>query len=167
MRATASRALILLLLLFPHDPARPIPSMIDISPLHRAVAQLEGALAYANSDLASGNADLAPHLRAAAIQAFEFTYELSIKMLRRYLAEASPSPSTVEELDFSGLVRMGLAAGLLQEEIEAWRGFRLARGITSHTYDEAKAQSVFASIPRFLAEARYLLGQIDMRQKAP
>jgi nucleotidyltransferase substrate binding protein (TIGR01987 family) len=138
--------------------------LIDLSSLSKAIAQLEEALVYAASDLAASDPRLALHLRAAAIQAFEFTYELSFKTLRRYLADTDPSPKTIETLDFSGLVRTGFARGLLNEEIAVWRKFREDRGTTSHAYDNDKAQDVFDHIPKFLAEAKFLRDRIEARQ---
>jgi hypothetical protein len=46
--------------------------IIDVTSLSNAIAQLEEALNYATS-LAASDPRLARHLRAAAIQAFEFT----------------------------------------------------------------------------------------------
>jgi nucleotidyltransferase substrate binding protein (TIGR01987 family) len=137
---------------------------IDTTSLGAAIAQLDEALAYAGSDLARTDPRLALHLRAAAIQAFEFTYELSIRMLRRYLLATEASPATIDELDFNGLIRLGYARGLLNEEIAIWRIFRQDRGTTSHAYDERKARTVFDNIPRFVAEARFLFAQIHDRQ---
>jgi nucleotidyltransferase substrate binding protein (TIGR01987 family) len=140
--------------------------MIDVGTLDRAIAQLEEALAFAAAEHAH-DARRARHFRAAAIQAFEFTYEVTTKRLRRFLADTASSPETIDALDFSGLVRLGYKTGLLNEEIAAWRSFRESRSITSHTYDGAKAQAVFAAIPRFLTEARHLHDQIKTRQGTP
>ena len=70
----------------------------------------------------------------------------------------------MDEVTFNELIRRGYEAGLLQAELSEWKGFRRDRGTTSHAYDEAKAREVFAAIPAFLAEARFLLAQIDARQ---
>ncbi len=87
------------------------PMILDLSSLRNAIAQTEEAL-------------------AAAIQAFEFTYELAIKTLRRYLMESEPSPATVDEMSFNDLVRRGYAIGLLQAELTEWKVYRRSRGIT-------------------------------------
>ena len=50
---------------------------------------------------------------------------------------------------------MGLIA-----DAEAWIGHINARNDTSHTYDNAKANLVFASIPGFLPDARDLLARL-------
>ena len=137
---------------------------LDLTSLRNAILQIEEALAYAQSDLAKGDPRLARHLRAAAILAFAFTYELSVKMLKRYLETTEANPASVDEMTFNELIRRGYEAGLLQAELSEWKGFRRDRGTTSHAYDEAKAREVFAAIPAFLAEARFLLAQIDARQ---
>ncbi len=138
--------------------------ILDLSSLRNAIAQAEEALAYGRSDLARADARLALHLRAAAIQAFEFTYELAIKTLRRYLIESEPSPADINAMSFNDLIRRGYAAGLLQAELAEWKEFRRNRGTTSHTCDAAKAQVIFDTIPAFLTEVRFLLARIAERQ---
>jgi nucleotidyltransferase substrate binding protein (TIGR01987 family) len=138
---------------------------LDLSSLRNAIGQLEDALELSSSDLAKSNAKLALHLRAAAIQAFEFTYELSIKMLKRYLETAEPNPGAVQEMSFNELVRRAYATGLLNAELVEWKIFRKNRGTTSHTYDSSKAQEVYEAIPAFLREAKFILAQIEQRQE--
>ena len=138
---------------------------IDLSTLRQAIAQLEEALAYCESDLAQQDPRLALHLRAGAIQAFEFTYELAIKMLRRYLETVESNPAAVAEHTFSELVRLGWERGLLCAELAAWKEFRRDRGTTSHAYDQNKAMEVFGNIPAFLDEARFLYTEISRRQE--
>jgi hypothetical protein len=50
-------------------------------------------------------------LRDGLIQRFEFTYDLSHKLLRRYLTEAAASPDEIERLSFADLIRAGNARG--------------------------------------------------------
>ena len=139
--------------------------MLNLTSLSNAILQIEEALAYAQSDLAKDDPRLARHLRAAAIQAFEFTYELSIKMLKRYLETLKANPAAVDEMTFNELIRSGYEAGLLKAELSDWKNFRRDRGTTSHAYDEDKARAVFATIPAFLAEAKFLLAEINTRQE--
>ena len=139
--------------------------MLNLTSLSNAILQIEEALAYAQSDLAKDDPRLARHFRAAAIQAFEFTYELSIKMLKRYLETLEANPAAVDEMTFNELIRSGYEAGLLRAELSDWKNFRRDRGTTSHAYDEDKARAVFATIPAFLAEAKFLLAEINTRQR--
>jgi len=138
--------------------------ILDLTSFASALKQLENALDYANSELARSDPQLAAHLRAGAIQAFEFTYELSVKMLKRMLSQIESSDAVVRDMTFDELIRRGWAIGLLNEEIAGWREFRKQRGTTSHTYDEKKAELIYREIPRFLAEARYLYAALEKRQ---
>lgn len=103
-------------------------------------------------------------IRDACIQRFEYSYELAYKFLRRYLEEAEPIPADVSDLDFSGLIRLGFKRGILAAEWVEWKEFRNSRNITSHAYDEQKADAVLKEIPNFYVEARFLLRQIKKRQ---
>lgn len=138
---------------------------LDLSPLQKAIAQLDEALEYCDSDLARTDARLALHLRAATIQAFEFTYELSVKMLRRHLEATEPNSAEIGELSFNDLIRLGTQRGLLRAELREWQEFRKDRGTTSHTYDQAKADDVFETIPSFRDEAKHLLRRLLERQE--
>lgn len=138
---------------------------LDTTPFESAIAQLEDALKYCASDLAKKDLGLALHLRAAAIQAFEFTYELSIKMLKRYLNLTEPTPTAVEEMSFNELIRTAYGKGLISSELIVWKEYRKKRGITSYTYDEEKAQEIFNDIPAFLKDVKFLLATIKQRQE--
>ena len=137
----------------------------DLSSLQKALAQLAEAMDLCSSDLAKSNPRLALHLRAASIQAFEFTYELSFKMLKRYLEMTEANPAVVEEMTFNEFIRRGYELGLLQAELRDWQAFRRDRGTTSHAYDETKARQVFDALPAFLTEAKFLLAEIQARQE--
>lgn len=139
---------------------------LDFSPLGNAVGQLEKALSYANSDMAKADAGLREQLRNSVIQCFEFTYELSHKMLKRYLEETAASPEEIDLSTFQNLIRLGNEKGLLRSDWAQWRAYRQARTDSSHTYDEDKAESVFEVAPDFLGEARYLFGELAKRASA-
>ena len=138
---------------------------LDLSSLRSAITQAQEAIAYCRSDLARADSRLALHLRAGAIQAFEFTYELSIKTLKRFLSETEANPEAVDEMSFNDLIRRGYERGVLDAELADWKAFRRDRGTTSHTYDATKAQAIFEAIPAFLAEANFLLTRIAERQE--
>jgi nucleotidyltransferase-like protein len=66
-------------------------------------------------------------IRDGLIQRFEFTYELSHKVLRRFLKEIAASPDEIDRLPFADLIRTGSAQGLLRGDWPAWRGFAKCR----------------------------------------
>ncbi len=137
---------------------------LDLSSLERAIASLNNSLQVMNAETtALLDNSVQDVIHVGVIQNFEFTYELSHKMLKRYLEMASANPTSIEDIDFPELIRTGAEQGLLQTSWDIWKGYRKARGATSHTYNEEKAQEVLAVIPQFLTEARYLLKQLQHR----
>lgn len=136
---------------------------LDFSPLGKAIGQLKKSIDYSHSEIALNDAGLREQLRNSVIQCFEFTYELSHKMLKRYLEEVVASPEEVDLSTFQNLIRMGNERGLLRSEWNTWRTYRQARTDSSHTYDEKKAESVFEVAQDFLKEASYLYHELSVR----
>lgn len=137
---------------------------LDLTSLVNAIASLESALKVSTPDrLALFDAETREVLKAGVIQNFEFTYELSHKMLKRYLEATAASPSDIEEMAFPDLIRTASEKSLLLNGWDVWKDYRKARGTTSHAYDQDKAQEVYRVIPGFLAEAKYLLAQLELR----
>jgi len=131
---------------------------LDFTPLGRAVERLQEGLARYELDISDRL------IRDGLIQRFEFTYELSHKMLKRYLKSRAANPSELDSMSFQDLIRSGSEHGLLAEGWPAWRTYREMRGKTSHTYDETIALEVVADIPRFMAEALFLYQQLTGEQ---
>ena len=139
---------------------------LDLRPLEGAVAQLVEALALHDRVSAQGDRQLQRHMRAATIQAFEFSYEVTFKMLKRHLEEISSSPETVRSMTFNSIIREAFGQDLVCSDISVWRKYRKNRGITSHTYDEDKAQEVFECAMNFVRDAQYVLIQLQRRNES-
>ncbi|MDA3806975.1 MAG: HI0074 family nucleotidyltransferase substrate-binding subunit [Thiomicrorhabdus sp.] len=133
---------------------------LDFSPLQKAIEQLEKSLKYANSPQAEADPGLFEQLRNSVIQCFEFTYELSHKMLRRYLKERTASPDDIELSTFADLIRTGNEQKLLRSDWSRWKAYRQARTDSSHAYDEDKAIAVYRIAPEFLEETKYLYREL-------
>ncbi len=101
------------------------------------------------------------HLGAATMQAFAFTYELSFKRLKRYLALASPNPVEIDDWAFNNVIREACNQNLVWSGLPVWGEYRRSRGTTGHTCNEEKAEEVFAHLPDFLEDARYLLNRLQ------
>lgn len=131
---------------------------IDLSPLRKALALLTEALAFwvAQPD----GTPLKPHLRSAVIQSFEFSYELSVRLLRRVLIERSESADRVSDLSFNDLLRTAADAGLMPDA-PRWREWREMRNATSHAYNEARAQAVAQRAAAFAEDAAALLDAME------
>ena len=137
------------------------PGTLDYSSLRDALGQLRTSLGYCESPLASQDKGVARQFQAAAIQGFEFTYELAHKMLRRHIAMRSASPAEVENYSFAELIRAGQAARLIKSDWQIWGDYRHARSITSHTYSARSAARVFALIPQFVEDTAYLVEALE------
>ena len=83
---------------------------IDLSPLRKALGVLAEALQLWHSQ--DAGSVLKPHLRSAVIQSFEFSYELSLRSLRRVLVERAGSADRITDLSFNELLRHAADAGL-------------------------------------------------------
>jgi len=124
--------------------------VLDLTPLERAVARLrEGWVRY-QQDITD------TQIRDGLIQRFEFTYEISHKMLKRFLEVTSANPAEVDAMPFQELIRSGNERGLLRGDWPAWRKYRDMRARTSHTYSEDVALQVVGGIPDFTEEAAAL-----------
>lgn len=131
---------------------------LDLTAFGNAIARLQEAMAVYARDPSQ------TLIRDGLIQRFEFTYELSHRMLRRALAAAAPSPGQYDGMPFADLIRAGNAQGLLRGDWPRWRQFREMRSRTSHAYDEAVAVEVVAGIGDFLREAEYLRDRLRSRE---
>jgi len=88
--------------------------VLDLSGFRKAISSLENALSVLSSDATKA---LPPETRevikAGVIQNFEFTYELSHKMLKRYLELSAANPAEINDMSFPDLIRTGSEKGLL------------------------------------------------------
>lgn len=94
-------------------------------------------------------------MRDGVIQRFEYTMDLSWKLLQRYLktiAQIDESDLRTKKDLFREAARLKLVA-----DAGAWIGHYEARNETSHVYDSNKAQAVFERIALFLPDAKNLL----------
>lgn len=136
---------------------------IDFSSLGSAISQLEKSLKFSRSEMAEQDEELFKQLRNSVIQCFEFTYELSGKMLKRYLEETSANPEEIEASSFQNIIRRGNEQGLLRSDWLRWKIYRQARTNSSHTYDADKAEKVYEIAPDFLEEAQYLYQKLTLQ----
>jgi nucleotidyltransferase substrate binding protein (TIGR01987 family) len=127
------------------------PDTLNLKPFRQALESLRRALAQPKDE----------YLRDSVIQRFEFTYELSWKALKRYLEE-DEGTENVDVLPRRDLYRMAAEKGLLDDPV-AWFAYHRARNETVHTYQEAKAEEVYAVAARFVAAAADLLKRLEDR----
>jgi len=129
----------------------------DLSAFEKAIQRLDEGFQRYQQDITD------TQIRDGLIQRIKFTYELSHRMLKRYLEFASATPEQFDRMAFQDLIRSGNEQGLLLGEWPRWKRYRDMRSKTSHTYDEVVALSVVAGIPDFLEEARFLREKLRER----
>jgi nucleotidyltransferase substrate binding protein (TIGR01987 family) len=129
---------------------------LDLSSWKRALDSLKRAI---ERSTAAPNDD---ELRDAVIQRFEYSYELSWKMLKRHLEQVAPDPGAVDHWSFKELMREAAERGLIPA-LDPWIEYRYQRNLTSHAYDEEKARLVYTAAVSFLSDAKALLKEVERR----
>lgn len=104
-----------------------------ISEFKRACSQLAKACAQPKDEF----------IRDSVIQRFEFCHELSWKMLKLKLAYESITANTPREV-----FQEALQANLIKDG-NAWTDMQKMRNLTSHTYDESLAETVYQYIVEY------------------
>lgn len=125
-----------------------------LTPLENAINSLNIAFVEYQKDNSN------EFVRDSVIQRFEYTYELCIKVLKRYLELNASSKGEVDLMSFNDIIRKSNIKGLLGGNLEEWQKYRDMRNITSHTYDVEKAVMVINIVDEFLYEAEFLLNKL-------
>lgn len=106
--------------------------------------------------------DLKQTLQAGVIQHFEFCYELCWNMIKRQLEIESITPSSIDALSYPELIREGVEKQLICDA-KKWLLYRHQRNITSHTYNQDKAESVYNTALEFYNDANALLAVLKSK----
>lgn len=136
---------------------------LNFTALEKALISLSEAIESTTDEvfMSSLSASQQRTMQAGVIQNFEFSYELSWKMLRRQL-KVDEGGDEVTQLSRKDLYRLA-AQKLLIDDPEAWFIFHHARNRTSHTYDERVAKEVYQVVGKFLPLAMNLLKKLKER----
>ena len=127
---------------------------IIIEPFEKAFTTLKEAWAEYIKDMSN------TFVRDSVIQRFEYTFELSHKILRRFLSETEASKAEISEMSYNELIRLGCKRGLLLNDLETWDKYRRLRNLSDHNYDELNADYISVIIPVFIEDIEYLLVKI-------
>ncbi len=131
--------------------------MLDISAFTKSLVKLEQGYDRYLQDTSD------EQIRDGLIQRFEFTYEISHKMLKRFLEASAADPTEFDQASFQYIIRSANEKALLKGDWTHWRLYREMRGKTSHTYDESVAVEVVKGIPAFITEAQFLHAELKKR----
>ncbi|MFH1408238.1 MAG: nucleotidyltransferase substrate binding protein [Patescibacteria group bacterium] len=112
-----------------------------IADLEKALKRLEEALDLTPSEIHQD----------ATIQRFEFSFELSWKLMQAVLRSQG-----IVCVSPKGCIRDSVRLDLIDNP-EVWFGFLEARNLVSHTYNEKQAKAVYGVAKKFLPQALIFL----------
>ena len=134
---------------------------LELTSLENATASLERSVNAATKVEATLPPELKETVRSGIIQNFEVAYELSWKMMKRWI-ETNISAGSVDGVTRRELFRQA-AENRLIDDVDLWMSFHAARNETSHTYDNETAEEVSDSAEHFVAAAQSLLTSLRTR----
>jgi len=117
-----------------------------LTPFRKALQSLKHALAQPKNEFT----------RDAAIQRFEYSFELAWKILKRHLA----IETGMEEFNIKNLFREAGRQNLIAD-VPQWFIYHKARNLTSHTYNEIIAEETFRAAQQFISDAEKLLHKLE------
>ncbi|MCD4830702.1 MAG: nucleotidyltransferase substrate binding protein [Anaerohalosphaeraceae bacterium] len=129
--------------------------MLELISLRKAIDSLSESLKWYQKNADDVPADI---LRDSVIQRFEYTYELSWKMINRWL-QINLGSTYVDGISRRELFRYAAENHLINDPVK-WFSYHEARNQTSHVYDEAVAEGVFSVVADFLRDAELAYKQI-------
>lgn len=95
-------------------------------------------------------------VRDAAIQRFEFTFELVWKTLKAYLEERG-----ARDIYFpKDAIRGAFSAGIIDDD-PRWFEMIKTRNLTSHVYNEDMAEGVYNELANYLPLIKNLIKEIE------
>ncbi|MDR1964868.1 MAG: nucleotidyltransferase substrate binding protein [Planctomycetaceae bacterium] len=138
--------------------------LLDLTKLCKAIESLETAIRCSHSPyLVELDAGFPEVVRAAVIQNFEFTFELSWKLLERWLAEKLGS-AAVKGISHKALFRLA-GERMLVDDPARWFSYFEARNKTTHTYNALVAEEVYAKAVMFLEDAKQLFNHLNRSEE--
>ena len=123
-------------------------NQIDFSHVKKALDSLEDSINQPHTE----------YIRDSVIKRFEYSYELSWKILKRYLS----SDTNYQFTSIKDLYRDAGSSKLI-DDVEEWFEFHDFRNLTTHTYSEEISIDVYEIAPNFLKCAKELISRLEKR----
>ena len=103
--------------------------------------------------------------QSACLYKFKTTYDMSLKMIKRYLKTYYCNPSEVEKYTFSQMIKNAHQESIIEKGLEQWKLFRDTRIKYNESYDQEVTQEILKIVPEFINEMQYLLKQLKERTR--
>ena len=136
---------------------------LQLTNLRNSIQSLTDLLAVAENDARMGQfTDVERNgIRAGVIQNFEVTYEVSWKLMARWL-NTYVGVGVADGVTRRQLFRLAAEHRLI-DGVDEWMQHHEARNATSHIYNEEQAARVYQATREFAHDARYLLEALEAR----
>ena len=128
---------------------------LDLTNIKNAIATLEEAINYYNTDVEQPIKNM---YADSCIQRFKCTYELSRKIMNKYLKLFFNK--TEQELTVKNIFRYMQGYGLIKDWTK-WVEYNDARNNTSHEYNLNKAQFVLTVLQSFLEDVKSFVACLE------
>ncbi len=120
-------------------------TIIDLSKLHKARSIFERFRQNMEDD----------RDQAGSIQAFEFTYELAWKMMKRVLESRGQEVGSPKDTFRKAALEK------LIDDPEIWFEFQMKRNLTSHTYEHENIDAILQIFDVFSKELSELIQRLE------
>jgi nucleotidyltransferase substrate binding protein (TIGR01987 family) len=130
--------------------------LLNLLVFEKAIETLGDALNEYQKDTSNS------YVRDSCIQRFEYCYDLSTKIIRRFLSNISEIAEDIQNKHFSDIIRLAYTRGILKNSWDMWKEYRDNRNATSHGYDEKRAIDIVEKIPLFYTEVIFLLERLKV-----
>ncbi len=135
---------------------------LELKSLKKAIGALERSVTIVDTAAKVESLDdaLQETIRAGIIQNFEVAYEQCWKFTQRWLRENRTPEDADHPRTRKELFRVAARHGLIEDPLP-WFAYGDARNLTSHSYDEETAESVYQTAVQFIADAKLLLAKLE------
>ena len=130
-------------------------NILDLTAFKNAVSTLNEALNEYEKDKTNS------FVRNSCIQRFEYCFDMSKKILIRYLKSISDDPMEIDREKISNIIRQAYKLGIVKHSWDEWDIYRENRNNTSHGYNENIAIQIVEELPKFYNEIVFLLEKIQ------
>lgn len=132
---------------------------LDLESLEKAVDTLHRSILIADQNVNTVDPALREVIRAGIIQQFEVAYEQCWKFMQRWLRENSEPLESTHPRSRKELFRLAARHGLVSDP-RPWFTFGEVHNLTTHTYDETKAEKGYETAKQFSPHAQELLQKL-------
>ena len=101
--------------------------------------------------------------RDACVYKFKTTYDMVLKMIKRYFKMYYCNPAEVEKYTFAQMIKKAKEESLIEKNFDNWKVFRDGRMKYSESYDEEITKEILKIVPGFIKEIQHLLERLKER----